>query len=205
VIARALALTTLIALVAIPTPSHASGAAVVGPELLVGADPGEENRIVVEVVRNRILVSDAVGIDPGRGCRPDGARVSCRANGVVLVVIHTRDMDDVVSVSGIDSFVDTGTGNDRVAAANRATVVGGPGDDRLKAKEGNDTLRGSSGDDRLSGGKGTDVLKGGGGDDGIEALDLIRDRVAGGRGRDEAAVDCYDRVRGVEDVAEACP
>jgi Ca2+-binding RTX toxin-like protein len=205
VIARVLALTTVLALLILPSPAHASGVAVVGQELLIGADPGEANRIIVEVVGNRILISDTAGIEPGKGCRDDGEHVSCKAKPVVLVVIHTDDMDDVVRVSGIEAFIDTGTGDDEVVLGSQATAVGGPGNDRLKGGKGNDVLRGGSGTDSLKGGKGTDVLKAGGGDDSIDALDLIRDRVSGGGGEDEATLDCEDRVRGVEHTAIACP
>jgi Ca2+-binding RTX toxin-like protein len=161
-------------------------------------DAGEKNSLIVEVVGNRILVSDTAGLDPGKGCRDDGEHVSCKGKNVLLVVVHTGDLDDTVRLSGIEAFIDVGAGHDRVILGSQATVVGGPGRDRITGGDGNDVLRGGGGDDVLIGGDGTDVIRGASGDDDLRSKDGEKDRLSGGGGTDEGTVDEFDRTRGVE-------
>lgn len=49
--------------------------------------------------------------------------------------------------------------------SNGTTLMGGPGDDRLTAKEGTNLLDGGADDDQLRGGRGNDTIRGGPGDD----------------------------------------
>jgi hemolysin type calcium-binding protein len=203
-VARSLTALAALLLVLVPSAAEASSVAVVGEELLVGADPGEANRIIVEVVGNSILVSDPAGMEAGKGCHDDGEHVSCKAKNVVLVSVQTGDLNDTVRVSGLEAFVDVGPGNDRVILGSQATVVGGSGNDRLTGGDGNDLLQGGSGNDVLKGGSGKDVLKAGAGDDRLEAQDGTRDRVSGGAGDDHGDVDCQDRAVKIESGSTAC-
>lgn len=191
-------LASSLVLVLVASPAQASSVAVVGVELLISVEPGEKNNLIVEMVGNRILISDTAGVEPGRGCHDDGEHVSCKGKNVLLVAIHTGDLDDTVRVSGIEAFIDVGAGNDRVILGSQATVVGGPGRDRLVGGDGNDLLRGGGGDDVLIGGDGTDVMRGASGEDDLRSRDGEKDRVSGGGGTDEGTVDTFDRVRGVE-------
>jgi Ca2+-binding RTX toxin-like protein len=204
VIARSLALVMCLGMLALPTPARASSVAVVSEELLIGTDPGEQNRIIVELVGKDFLVSDTAGMDPGAGCHDAGEHISCNGKNVVLVTVNAGDMDDVVRLSGVEAYIDAGPGNDRVVTAAQATVVGGPGNDRIKGGNGNDLFRGGADDDVLIGKGGKDVLKGGSGDDRIEAQDGEKDRVSGGSGNDQGDVDCDDRVSKIEEGSTAC-
>ncbi len=78
----------------------------------------------------------------------------------------------------------------------RGTAAG----DRLLGHAGDDRAVGARGVDCLVGGRGNDVLRGGRGSDRIRARDGERDKVRCGRGRDRAAVDRSDSVRGCERV-----
>ncbi|MGH2710447.1 MAG: calcium-binding protein [Actinomycetota bacterium] len=202
--ARLLALIAALTLLLIPSPAGASTVAVVGEELLIGSDPGEVNRVIVEVVDSSILISDAAGLEPGKGCHDDGEHVSCKAKNVVLVSIQTGDMDDTVRVSGVEAFIDVGDGDDKVVAGSQATVLGRAGNDRLTGKDGNDFLRGGSGNDTIRDRGGRDVLKGGAGDDFVDAQDGERDRLYGGTGNDESGADCNDRTHQFEMGVVGC-
>lgn len=83
-----------------------------------------------------------------------------------------------------------GEGRDRLVGGLYADDVlcGRGGGDRLFGYGGHDTLKGGTGDDRLLGGRGSD--------DFVTRLDGPGDVVRGGRGADEAWIDCRaDRVR----------
>jgi RTX calcium-binding nonapeptide repeat (4 copies) len=204
VVARIVVVAGTLALCLLSSPAHASSVAVVGEELLIGDNSGETNSIAVEVVGKRIFISDPAGLDPGKGCQDNGGQVTCKAQSVVLVSIQTGDLDDTVRVSGIEAFIDVGPGDDRVVLRSQASVVGGLGNDRLTGGKSKDVLRGGSGNDTLTGGHEADVLRGGGGDDRIEAQDGWRDRVFGGRGWDQADVDCEDREVNTEEGSILC-
>ena len=163
-------------------PAAASSAAVVSQELLISADPGENNRLIVELVNKRFIISDTSPIDAGAGCsQEDPNRITCRGNGVVVAVIDAEDGNDVVRVTGVSAYIQTRGGNDR--------VVTGSGDDRV---------HGGRGSDRIKTGDGEDTMRGGSGDDVLKARDGEADRVSGGGGTDEARVDDEDRVSKVE-------
>lgn len=200
-----LTLTFVLAFLLVPGRAGASSAAVVGEELLIGAEPGEVNRLFVELVDRWLWISDSAGVEAGAGCSEQGKRIRCRARGVVLVVVHTGDLNDTVRIGGVRAFIDTGPGDDTVITSSRATVVGGPGNDHLRSGASNDVFRGGPGNDVLDDFGGRDVLKGGAGNDRIYAQDQERDRVFGGRGHDEVGIDCNDRVANVEEGSTICP
>ena len=80
----------------------------------------------------------------------------------------------------LGDFVDLGPGNDRVnAPAGGNTITGGDGDDTLRAGLGNDSLDGGAGRDSISSGDGRDTLTGGVGPDRLNA-GLGNDRLSGG-------------------------
>ena len=99
----------------------------------------------------------------------------------------------------------------RFVAKAPLTFNGGAGDDVLYGNKGNDVLTGGAGNDNIralanTGGSGSvsagkDVLSGGVGNDTLVANDgRGDDRMDCGAGRDEAAADKGDRVRGCERV-----
>jgi Ca2+-binding RTX toxin-like protein len=92
-------------------------------------------------------------------------------------------------------------GNDLLYGRARSDrLLGEAGDDLLEGARGNDRLSGGSGDDQLNGGLGTDKLSGGPGNDRLTSIDLERDTLDCGSGRDTAIVDSRDRTRGCERV-----
>lgn len=117
---------------------------------------------------------------------------------------ETFDADAVESI-----LVDGSDGNDVFtifsSVEEPATMLGGDGNDILKAGSGNSTLRGDAGNDWLFGGLRGDLIEGGEGDDhlfGGEGDDLLfgqagDDRIDGGRGNDIAiGGDGDDRIDG---------
>jgi RTX calcium-binding nonapeptide repeat (4 copies) len=119
---------------------------------------------------------------------PKGAEVSLRA--------VAKGGNDTVSALGGSAFTGPiaaerlsltgGAGNDR--------LLGGPGNEFLYGEDGNDLLLGGRGRDRLAIGAGRDLAKGGKGSDQIENRDwasgddLSPDRVLGGPGNDNIDV-----------------
>ncbi len=116
--------------------------------------------------------------------------------GEVFLRAVAKGGNDTVSALGGPAFSGP-------AVANRLSLTGGPGDDRLlggrgneflNGEDGNDLLRGGRGRDRLAIGAGRDIAKGGKGSDQIENRDfgsgddLSPDRVLGGPGNDNIDV-----------------
>lgn len=85
------------------------------------------------------------------------------------IVFEGGDTDDTVNFNKtleLETYVDTGAGDDRVfGAKGDDTVFGGDGDDQINGRKGNDTIDGGAGDDRLDGDLGDDTIDGGAGDD----------------------------------------
>jgi Ca2+-binding RTX toxin-like protein len=118
-----------------------------------------------------------------------------QAAGVVLRAV-AKGGNDTVSALGGPAFsgpiaadrlsLTGGSGNDR--------LLGGPGNEFLNGEDGNDLLLGGRGRDRLAIGAGRDLAKGGKGSDQIENRDfasgddLSPDRVLGGPGNDNIDV-----------------
>ena len=101
-------------------------------------------------------------------------------NGDVKAYIKSPRQVETFSLEPDDRVcVFAGEGNDYVkfysSVSHDALIVGGPGNDRLYGRNGNDQLDGGDGNDRLYGSNGDDVLLGGSGND----------RLYGSRGNDE--------------------
>jgi hypothetical protein len=143
--------------------------------------PGEANRLALAVRGRRVVVTDAAGVRPGRGCkRPDPARPT-RA-------VCTFEHRIGSASTGFFSTVRLRGGDDRLRRLPRAlagTVSGGPGGDSIGGSPGDDTIRGGPGSDRIRGGAGNDELAEGDGGDAGDELD-------GGRGTDTVG---YSRRR----------
>lgn len=128
---------------------------------------------------------------PPAGCTIGGTR----GNDVLFGTAG----NDVICTLGGDDHIHGGGGSDVVRAGSGDDVVEGQaGNDSVEGGDGADTLVGSVGRDRLVGGPGRDRLDGGSAEDELRARDGARDVVRGGRGRDTARVDRYDRLVGIE-------
>lgn len=184
-------LTTAGALTLAPSAS-AWTAGVEGTTLVVQADPGEANRIDIDVAPggNLIIMDDAGTVRAlGAGCTdPDEeGTATCARAGLTEVRIDAGDLDDTVSVGEISLPVHVlgGDGNDTLTTGSGDdTLDGGPGNDTLDAGAGDDTLIGGDGDDTLLGGSGNDRIDGSAGVDQIDG-DLGDDRITGGAGGDQ--------------------
>ena len=121
----------------------------------------------------------------------DGADYTGRA-GAVFVNLEDGNADDGEAGEHDDVVVDV------------EDVYGGRGNDRLTGSFADNRLQGGAGDDVLvGGGGGRDALSGGAGDDALFSRDPVphfenRDTVSGGDGNDEAEVDRFDVLLGVE-------
>ena len=188
------------------------GETVFTAELDYLAARGEANRLVLRFSDGDVLVSDEVGVTPGRGCtrvNADSARCSGpaadpRAPQPSSARVRLRDGADRAELRGI---VDAG-----------ASLDGGPGaDDLIAHPEAGALFRGGAGRDVMTGGDGTDVfdegrgangsdtLRGGGGEDEVDygsrrapvRADLAGDRDDGGRGeRDRISADSENLIGG---------
>jgi RTX calcium-binding nonapeptide repeat (4 copies) len=146
------------------------------------------------------LGSDAIGVNldaqaDGSAQDADIVLAAPAAEDVVVRAI-AKGGDDTVSALGGPAFTGPvaaerlsltgGPGNDR--------LLGGPGNDFLSGDDGNDLLLGGRGRDRLAIGSGRDLAKGGKGADQIENRDfgsgddLSPDHVFGGQGDDNIDV-----------------
>ena len=112
-----------------------------------------------------------------------------------------REGDDQFTFDGVRSsaYIDGGDGNDSVEIINSprtstasSVLIGGNGQDRLRAGAGNDQIDGGQGDDYLFGGHGDDYISGGtnadqiDGGSGVDTLDggSDNDRILGRSGED---------------------
>ncbi len=166
----------------------------------ISADATSLNTLVVRPSGSRIEFRDPTvdgGMDPG-DCTPGDVSADanawivqtfCSAEGVTSVRLDLGEREDTATVS--------------VAIA--ATMLGGPGADRLTGGPAADQLSGDDGDDTLAGGAGADVLVGGlgvdevdGGPDGddVRTRDGIQDVVRCGDGDDSVDADTLDEVAG---------
>lgn len=131
------------------------------------------------------------GPGPGPGGGETGPSRSIVGTARNDVLIGTGDDETISGLGGNDRLLGR-RGDDR--------LLGGRGSDRLDGGPGRDALVGGAGGDKLIGGPGRDRFSGGTGRDTISAVDRIAERIDCGRGRDRAAVDHGDRVRGCERV-----
>jgi hypothetical protein len=157
--ARFLVLCASLLLLPAVTPASAFAASVYksNGKLVFIAASGERNSVGVSVSGSTVTVTDtgAALTSSGPGCAPAGSNtVTCTNGGsggqIDWVAIGTSDQDDSVTLSGaIPSWVDGGSGNDR--------LVGGDSSDWLFGNSGDDSLDGGTGADLLSGGDGADT------------------------------------------------
>jgi len=156
--------------------------------VVVRALRGERNRIRVTAPGARIVIADAAGVTPGRGCRRQGRRaVACRIRqffatdmrvalgdrsdtavfrDIVLIGENGGELalkagpgDDHVRSGLTEGELDGGPGRDLLRTRTNTTFVGGPGNDRMFGAGGSDEfIAGASPD-------GSDTMRGAGGDD----------------------------------------
>ncbi len=108
-----------------------------------------EHPDIADRLANDAFAADAIFMDPGRELRTgNGLRVDQRNN-------TTQDVDDN-HVATLDSKRMT-SGRDPREVDSNDLLIGGGGDDTLKAQRGNDILIGGAGRDRMEGGIGQDT------------------------------------------------
>jgi RTX calcium-binding nonapeptide repeat (4 copies)/Thrombospondin type 3 repeat len=162
----------------------------------LSADATSLNTLQARVSGNRIEFRDASvdgGMDPGN-CTPGELDSSgyiiqtfCSLAGVQRVRIDLGEREDSATVTlPVPATVLGGPGADRVSAGSSA--------DELSGGEGNDALDGGAGNDVLAGDQGADTIAGGAGNDRIAANDGVADEVTCGPGADTVAADTLDRV-----------
>jgi len=172
----------------------------------LSADATSLNTLRVGVNGNRIEFRDESvdgGMDPG-SCTPgdiDGSgyiiQTFCPLGGVQRVRIDLGEREDTATVAlPVAATVLGGPGVDRITSGGSADELGGG--------EGNDALDGGEGDDVLSGDQGLDAIVGGPGSDRIAARDGEVDSVNCGNGADTVDADTVDQVAtDCENVARA--
>jgi hypothetical protein len=206
---RTVALTALLACLALPAAAAASTASVdLDGHITVVAADGEEN--AVKITREDVALPVGVwdkAVSPGTGCWNFAAYVQC-GGGSPVVRLGDRDDSLVFDDDQTDFLigaadVEGGTGNDTITTAMSGdkvdggegndtldgflgadTLTGGAGADRIAGSWGGDTLDGGPGVDTLIGGMDDDTLRGGGGDD-VFRDNEGNDTVVGGAGVDE--------------------
>ena len=197
---RAVALATALWVCGGLIPGSAAAHSLIRPAGAVvsylSADATSLNTLRVGVNGNRIEFRDESvdgGMDPG-SCTPGDLDQSgyiiqtfCALGGVQRVRIDLGEREDTATV----------------ALPVAATVLGGPGADRIgtgdagdeiDGGEGNDAVSGGGGDDLVSGGTGADELDGGPGSDRLVARDGLTDIVRCGDGADVVDADTVDTV-----------
>ena len=197
---RATALAMVLSICGALAPGHAVAHSLVRPAGAVvsylSADATSLNTLQTRVSGNRIEFRDETvdgGMDPGN-CTPGDVDASgyiiqtfCPLSGVQRVRIDLGEREDTATVNiPVAASVLAGPGADRI-------VVAGPGHE-LSGGEGNDTLHGGAGDDVMSGDQGADVIDGGPGADRIAARDGAADEVICGDGSDTVDADMFDSV-----------
>ena len=132
------------------------------------------------------------GIDPGP-CAPGAVaggfivQVFCPAAGVLRVRLDLGEREDTAVVTAVvPASLLGGPGADR--------LTGGPVGDEVLGDEGDDSLDGGTGDDAIDGGAGTDAVFAGPGADRVFVRDGVADTVACGDGADEVDADTFDHV-----------
>lgn len=157
----------------------------------------------------------ATGTASASAAAPGGSRCTIVGTSGDDVLRGTPGDDVICGYGGDDRLL--GLAGDDVLIGGRGddVLLGGVGDDVIAGRLGDDVVRGEDGDDRLTGGRGADHLVGGPGRD-LLAGGRENDRLDGrdgsaavdsigcGPGRDTAAGDPADRVRGTcERVSQA--
>jgi Ca2+-binding RTX toxin-like protein len=118
--------------------------------------------------------------------------------------IGASALNQLASRVSLFAEVGSGPGGSLVPLA-RCTILGTPGNDRIKGSRGNDVICGLGGKDRIAGGRGRDLIDAANGNDRVAGstgndtmLGLAgRDRVSGGSGKDRAGAGAGgDRIAG---------
>src|SRR3954447_2965192 len=138
--------------------------------LLYRADPGEQNRVTIDVVTGKKstfrVVDDGAILKASDGCtRLSDHEATCR--GPAFADVGSGDLNDAV----------------RVRMGLAATVAAGPGDDTVHTAGGRDTLDGDGGRDVLSAGGGDDQVT----DGDYPAIGVGPDTLDGGSGHDRVS------------------
>jgi Ca2+-binding RTX toxin-like protein len=111
--------------------------------------------------------SDSDTLSGGEGS--DTVTYANRSSAVAVAIDGAANDGAVGEKDKVDPDVETlvgGSGDDKLKAGSLAvTLDGGDGDDSLSGSNGGDTLNGGDGDDTLKGGRGDDVEHGNAGDD----------------------------------------
>jgi serralysin len=101
--------------------------------------------VISPAAKHGITLSDSgARITALAGCSAQGKdNVTCRGNGIPLVVVKTFDGDDsIVNPGQVRSRLDGGGGNDRVVGGSKADIIyGGDGEDDIARRGGNDTIK----------------------------------------------------------------
>jgi len=158
------------------------------------------NTLVVRASGSRIEFRDPTvdgGMDPG-DCTPGDItpdanawiiQTFCPAAGVQTIRLDLGEREDTATVSiAISATLLGGPGADR--------LTGGPANDQLSGDDGDDVAAGGGGADIVIGGLGVDEVDGGAGDDDLRVRDGIQDVVRCGDGSDKVDADTLDEVAG---------
>jgi uncharacterized delta-60 repeat protein len=172
------------------------------------------------------LLDGGLGGDFMRGGDPD-LLFNLSGGGVTGDTVTYADRTAGVSVTTYDSYngydsatlANDGEPGERDDVGDVGTVLGGAGDDVIKAARfadfggsiklpvhflggpGDDLLVGDDGPDYLDGGLGADRLYGQAGDDLLSGVDGVADYLDGGDGNDRGVTDPLDALFGVEQIA----
>lgn len=165
----------LAALALIPAAASAATISYQGDTLVITAAPGESNGITLGGEEaGRLSISDSNSYSfPGDQCTQGDPSYSIQCDIPASVRADLGDRDDYVVVDHMVQGNPTvevlgGAGDDNlkaIAGNTRLTLDGGGGADVLRSEGGNDVLRGGPDGDELIGGAGSDVLEGGAGSD----------------------------------------
>jgi hypothetical protein len=164
----------------------------------LSADATSLNTLVVRASGTRIEFRDPTvdgGMDPG-ACTPGDVspdanawivQTFCDAAGVRSVRLDLGEREDTATVTvAIPATLLGGPGADK--------LTGGPAADQLSGDDGDDVLAGGAGADLLLGGLGVDELRGDAGDDELRARDGVQDLIRCGAGADKVDADTLDEV-----------
>ena len=122
----------------------------------------------VYYVDNNDTVSDSGGFDT---VYADFSFELRTGDGIERLIVDGNraignELDNVISVNGVNSVVEGRAGNDTIHASRwDDTVSGGLGNDIVNGYAGDDQLAGDEGKDKIYGGTGDDTIAGGDGDD----------------------------------------
>lgn len=176
-------------------PAEPTGSAVIldGDRMIVHTGAGDETVAVLrDPFTGRLMVviyGPVVFGEPlvlARYPVPEGVELTIRAGGGDDTIIVPEGMRVALTILGGDGDdeIRAGAGDDVVLAGDGDDLVGsGGGDDRISGGAGHDYLSGREGEDRLAGGSGVDTIYGGAGGDRLSGGDGD-DYLDGGRGAD---------------------